>query len=104
MAVLETIGWALLAATAAWILAIGASLGALSRYRAAMQQEVRHWKAEANREAALTAQLKQEIEMWSKGCQQGRDDVISIVPLLVAAVHERLAGARTADLTEADYR
>jgi hypothetical protein len=103
MAVLETIGWALLAATGGWILAICAAVGAFGRYRAAMQAEVRHWKAEANRAAALTAQLKQDIEMWSKGCQQGRDDVISIVPLLVAAVHERLAGAKPADLTEADY-
>ena len=103
MAVLETIGWAVLAAAAAWTVAMCAALVVLSRHRAAMQREVRHWQAEAIRAAALTAQLKQEIEMWSKGCQQGRDDVISIVPLLVAAVHERLARSRTADLTEADY-
>ncbi len=103
MAVLETIGWACLAATAAWVLAICASVGVLGRYRAVMNEEVQHWKAEAIRAAALTAQLKQEIEMWSKGCQQGRDDVISIVPLLIAAVQERLADARTVDLTEADY-
>ena len=31
------------------------------------------------------AQLERELASWSAGCRQGREDVVSIVPMLLAA-------------------
>lgn len=57
-----------------------------------MQEEVDHWQVEAMRARRMVAQLKQEAVVWSRGRQDGREDLIAMMPLLVAA-QQRLAGA-----------
>jgi hypothetical protein len=89
---------------------IGAAIGwwrgqaraadAIARARAAMAHEIRHWQDAAARATAEAARVAQEAQAWAAGCQQGRDDVISIVPLLLMA-HERSLASH---LTAADTR
>jgi hypothetical protein len=64
-----------------------------------MQEEIDHWQAEAMRARRNAAQLRQEAVVWSRGRQNGREDLIALMPLLVAA-QERLAS--TAESPDAD--
>jgi L-lactate utilization protein LutB len=53
--------------------------------RAQMRREVRHWQEAAARATAEAARVAREAEAFKDGCKSGREDVISIMPLLVAA-------------------
>ena len=57
----------------------------LARARADMHREVMHWQEAAARATAETARVAREADAFKAGCQSGREDVISIVPLLMAA-------------------
>jgi hypothetical protein len=57
----------------------------LARARADMHREVNHWQEAAARATAEAARVAREADAFKAGCQSGREDVISIVPLLVAA-------------------
>ena len=57
----------------------------LARARVDMHREVNHWQEAAARANAEVARIAREAEAFKAGCQSGREDVISIVPLLVAA-------------------
>ena len=56
----------------------------LARARMDMHQEVKHWQEAAARATAEAARVAREAEAFKAGCQSGREDVISIMPLLVA--------------------
>jgi hypothetical protein len=49
------------------------------------RREIQHWKDEAARARTHAAQLARDSETWAAGHRQGRDDVITVVPLLIAA-------------------
>jgi len=53
--------------------------------RAQMRREVRHWQEAAARATAEAARVAREAQAFKDGCKHGREDVISIMPLLVAA-------------------
>src|SRR5215831_2450211 len=57
----------------------------LARACAAMRREVVHWQEAAARATAEAARVAREAEAFKDGCKHGREDVISIMPLLVAA-------------------
>ena len=57
----------------------------LARARADMLREVQHWQETAARATAEAARVAREADAFKAGCQSGREDVISIVPLLMAA-------------------
>jgi predicted nucleic acid-binding Zn-ribbon protein len=57
----------------------------LARAWADMRREVNHWQEAAARANAEVARVTREAEAFKAGCQSGREDVISIMPLLVAA-------------------
>jgi len=57
----------------------------LARTRADMRREVTHWQEAATRATAEAARIAREAEAYQAGCKHGREDVISIMPLLVAA-------------------
>jgi Tfp pilus assembly protein FimV len=88
-----------------WRLATERAAGIAARARAEMnqrmRQEVRHWQEAAERATAEAARVAREAESWQAGRKQGRDDVISIVPLLVATqqwpAQERKDGFGAAD-------
>ena len=56
----------------------------LARACAAMRREVVHWQEAAARATAEAARVAREAEAFKDGCKHGREDVISIMPLLVA--------------------
>src|SRR5262252_1077695 len=57
----------------------------LARAWAEMRQEVSHWQEAADRANAEVARVTREADAYKAGHRSGREDVISIMPLLVAA-------------------
>jgi hypothetical protein len=57
----------------------------LAEARADMRREVTHWQDAATRATSEAARVAREAEAYKAGCKHGREDVISIMPLLVAA-------------------
>jgi hypothetical protein len=80
----------IVAAFVGWAVAKAQISGALHREHAAMQAEIRRCQDAAAVARVKAAQLEQELATWYRGCQQGKEDVIAIMPLLIAA-HERLS-------------
>ena len=66
----------------------------LARARADMRREVIHWQDAAARATAEAARVVSEAEAFKDGCKHGREDVISIMPLLVAAQQNPAEEAR----------
>ena len=56
------------------------------------RREIQHWKDEAARARTHAAQLARDKETWTAGRKQGRDDVIGVVPLLIAAQDHHTVG------------
>jgi hypothetical protein len=96
--VLNIIGWSFVAAVSAWGITLFWAKSAQAYARAALEDQIRYWHAETVKARELAAQLKQEVAAWSKGCQQGRQDVMAIMPLLVAE-QDRLAKSRQPETT-----
>jgi hypothetical protein len=57
----------------------------LARARADMHREVTHWQEAAARATAEAARIAREADAYKAGHKSGREDVISIMPLIVAA-------------------
>jgi hypothetical protein len=95
----EALGWSL-ATAATWGITVYRASLALTRSRRAADEEIEYWQGEATRARELVAQLKHERAVWSSGCRQGREDVIAIMPLLVAA-QQKSASAPAFDYSEA---
>ncbi len=91
MAVLNTIAWVAIAAVLAWGLAWARAADIISRLRQEMREEVRYWQAESARAKAHAAQLAKDAATWIAGCKQGRDDLVTVLPLIIAAL-ERPTG------------
>jgi hypothetical protein len=85
--------WFLAGTMAGWAVSTLRTAVTMSRAREQMRQEIRCWQAETERSRAVTDRLAQEKESWAAGVRQGRDDVITIVPLLIAAQQRLIAGA-----------
>lgn len=96
--VLDIIGWSFVAGVTAWGTTLSWAKFALAQSRAAMEDQIRYWHAEAVKARELAAQFKHEIAAFSKGCQQGRLDVMAIMPLLVAE-QDRLGTSRQPEAT-----
>jgi hypothetical protein len=58
------------------------------------RREIQHWKDEAARARTHAAQLARDNATWAAGCKQGRDDVIGVVPLLIAAQEHHTQGGQ----------
>ncbi len=48
-----------------------------------MRRELAHWQEAAARATAEAARIAREAEAYKAGCKHGREEVISIVPLLI---------------------
>jgi hypothetical protein len=66
--------------------------GEIVRIEQMARREIQHWQDEAMRARSRAAQLARDSETWAAGCKQGRDDVITVVPLLIAAQENHRAG------------
>jgi hypothetical protein len=89
MMVEHIVGWSAVAAVVSWRLAWRRARAMIKWVRAQAHAESEHWKAEAVRWRANSARLAKEIEAWKVGHLEGRADVVSIVPLLIAVQPER---------------
>jgi len=82
----------IMAAVSAWGFTLAHASAQHSRLRAEMARiqeemhlEIRHWQEEAARARSHSAQIAKDAATWAAGCKQGRDDVIAVVPMLIAA-------------------
>jgi hypothetical protein len=82
----------IMAAVAAWGLAMVRAAAHHSRLRAEVtriereaRREIQHWKDETARARSHAAQIARDAANWAAGCKQGREDVATVVPLLIAA-------------------
>jgi hypothetical protein len=66
-------------------LAMRRAAATVAEAEARMRRELAHWQDAAARATAEAARVAREAEAYKAGCQHGREDVISIMPLLVAA-------------------
>ncbi len=105
MSVLLSVVWFLTGAIAGWGVRALRAAATMSRAREQMRREIRCWQAETERFKATADRLAQEKESWTAGVRQGRDDVITIVPLLIAAQQRLMTEApgRGAASTEIDH-
>jgi hypothetical protein len=106
MGVVVTLVWFLAGATAGWTLISLRASRAVSRIRAQMREqtlrEIGYWQAETQRYKVVADRLTQEKQSWEAGCRQGRDDVISIVPLLIAAQQRLMGMSRSPESNQMD--
>ena len=65
---------------------------AIRRFRAEAQREIGIAHAETTRARARAAQLSRELASWTAGCKQGREDVITLMPLILAQANPAAAG------------
>jgi hypothetical protein len=86
--VVEALCWSLFAAGVSWLFTLAWARASVSRYHDQSEEELRYWQSEAVRARDIAVQLRLERDAWSKGCTQGRKDVISVLPLLIAAQHK----------------
>lgn len=91
-------------ALAGWCLALARAGTLLSRVRAGMAREVRHWQEAAERSASEAERIAREAESWRAGWHQGRDDAMSIRPPLPETAGKRVPGPRRAALDGSDVR
>jgi chromosome segregation ATPase len=69
-------------AVAAWQLTKGRAAVQMSRLRAQLQEQIRNWQDETERARASAARLSEQTAAWIAGCQQGREDVLSLTRAL----------------------
>ncbi len=86
--------WFLAGAIAGWGVTSLRAAGTVSRAREQMRREIRHWQSETERYKAVADRHAQDKAAWAAGCKQGRDDVITIVPMLLAAQQRLLFADR----------
>ncbi len=82
----------IMAAVTAWGFTLARASAQHSRLRAEMtrnqeemHKEIQHWQEEAARARSHAAQIARDAASWAAGCRQGRDDVIAVMPMLIAA-------------------
>ncbi len=91
MTVVQIIGWSVIAAAVSWQLAWRRARAMINHIATQAQVESQQLRAEVARWRAHAARLSKEIEAWKAGHLEGRADVVSIVPLLIAAQREKVA-------------
>jgi hypothetical protein len=78
MAILTGLGGLLIGAIVARALTRGYAAAEMNRLRAQLQERIAYWQDEAERARANAARVGEQAAAWAAGCQQGREDVISI--------------------------
>ena len=93
MDALAIAAWIILAAVAGWGFTMVHAAAQLARVRddmtrvqEQMHREIKHWQDEAARAKSHAAQMAQEAATWAAGHKQGRDDVVTTLPLIMAYI------------------
>jgi hypothetical protein len=106
MSALAAMAWLFIGAAVGWGLTLIRTSAAMSRLRKeasriqeSMREQIRALEDRAIRARAEAARVAQEAAAWAAGCKQGREDVITIMPLLIAAYERTKNNGLTAEDT-----
>jgi hypothetical protein len=68
----------------------------MTRLRVRLEERVRFWQGETERARATAAQAAERTAAWAAGCEQGREDMLSLARTLaqrgIGADHKAPAG------------
>lgn len=78
MEILTGLAGLVLGAFAAWEIAQGYAAAEMRSLWSRSEERVRYWQAEADRAKAAAAQSEELVAAWREGCQQGREDALSL--------------------------
>lgn len=82
MGILADLAWLMIGAAGAWGVTRGYAAREMSRLRAQLQARITYWQGEAERARSDAARVGERAAAWAAGCQQGREDVISLAHAL----------------------
>jgi hypothetical protein len=82
MNILSVLAGLVIGAAATWQLAQGRAAAQRRRLQALLSERICYWQDEAERASASAARLSEKTAAWLTGCQQGRDDVLSLARAL----------------------
>jgi hypothetical protein len=74
----------LIGASAACLVTWRSATAEMSRLRARLEERVSFWQGETERARASAAQVTERTAAWVAGCEQGREDVLSLARALAA--------------------
>jgi len=69
-------------AVAAWLLAQESAAAEMRRLRARLEERIGYWQSEAERAKVTADRLSEQTAAWAAGCQQGREEVLSLARAL----------------------
>jgi hypothetical protein len=82
MNILTGLAGLVIGAVVAWQVAREHAAAELSRVRALFDEQIDYWQDEAERATTHAAQLTEKTAAWAAGCQQGREDILSVTRAL----------------------
>src|SRR5215471_19747658 len=82
MDILTGLAWLMIGAVGAWGVTRGHAVRQIRRLRTQLQARVGYWQDEAERARAQAARVGEQAAAWTAGCQQGREDVMSLARAL----------------------
>jgi hypothetical protein len=86
MGILAGLAGLVIGAVAAWQLARGYAAAEMNRLRTRLEEQIGFWQGETERARASAAQVAERTAAWVAGCQQGRDDVLSLARALAQPI------------------
>ena len=105
MGILTGLAGLLIGVVTAWQLTQWRADAGLARLRAQLEERICYWQDEAERARATASRVSEQKAAWVAGCQQGRDDVLSLARALAGhgarADHETPATAPESSVSEA---
>jgi len=100
MLILTLLTGFVLGAAMGWLTGRWRASAAVLRSNRAIAREARYWQDAAARASERALRAAEEAKTWADGCRQGRQDVISIVPLLMAARERATSGPDSGDVAD----
>jgi hypothetical protein len=82
-------------AVAAWQLGRRYAAAEMNRLRARLDERIGFWQGETERARANAAQVAERTAAWADGCQQGREDVLSLARALAQHITQADNGPTT---------
>jgi hypothetical protein len=68
----------LIGAFTAWLMTRSCATAEMNRLRARLEERVTFWQGESERARASAAQVAERTAAWVAGCEQGREDILSL--------------------------
>lgn len=78
METLALLGGIVIGAVAAWYIGQERAAEEMNRLRSDLEGQISYWRDRSRRATAQSARLVEQTAAWMAGCQQGRDDMLSL--------------------------